>query len=79
MSTRKVKYRPCMDFSRHVNDYISKLGIKLSNIPEAEKLLKKGDGQTYFDLQNMYFHVCMKKSQWPILGFEIESPEGKRV
>jgi hypothetical protein len=51
-----------MDFSRHVNDYIPKQAVKLSNLPEAEKMLEKGDWQTSFDLPNVYISACTSPS-----------------
>ena len=40
---------------------------------------EKGDWQTSFDLQNMYLHVRVHRSQWPLLGCQVESPEGEKV
>ena len=79
LRTGKLKLRPCMDFSRHLNDYIPKQAVKLSNLPEAEKLLEDGDWQTCFDLSNMFFHVKINRNQWKFLGCEIESPEGEVI
>ena len=66
-----------MDFSRHVNLFIPDQPVKLSHLHEAEKLLEKGDWQTSFDLENMYFHVGINEAFQKYFGFSITSPEKK--
>ena len=74
--TGEIKLRPCMDFSRHVNKYITDQPVRLSNLAEAEKLLEPGDFQTSYDMENQYFQVKLNKDYWKYLGCEIETPEG---
>ena len=75
----EVKLRVCMDFSRNVNLFIPDQPVRLSHLHEAEKLLEKGDWQTSFDLENMYFHVKINKDYQKYCGFAIKSPEDDKT
>ena len=77
--TGKVKKRPCMDFSRHVNTFIPDQPVRLSNLDEAEKMLQPGDFQTSYDMENQYFQILVHEDYWKFLGCEIFSPEGLKV
>ena len=77
LKKKETKLRVCMDFSRHVNLFIPDQPVKLSHLHEAEKLLEKGDWQTSFDLENMYFHVRINEAFQKYFGFSITSPEKK--
>ena len=77
--TNKLKLRPCLDFSRHVNHYIKDQSVRLTNLQEAEKLLEKDDWQTSFDMLNMYFHVRVNEEFQKFFGCQVTSPEGEKI
>ena len=79
LRTGKIKLRPCMDFSRHVNKFIEDQPVRLANLEEAEKLLEEADYQTSFDMENMYFQIEVKKMFQKYFGCAIMSPEGEQI
>ena len=61
--TGKVKKRPCLDLSRHVNKYIMDTPVNISHLSAVEDMLLEGDFQTLYDLNNMYFQVKVTQKQ----------------
>ena len=73
--TEKIKYRPCIDLSHHVNKYIVDTPTSISHLSTVEDMLLEGDYQTVYDLENMYFQIVMTPEQRMFLGCQIEDPE----
>ena len=73
--TGKIKYRPCIDLSHHVNKYIVDTPTSISHLSAVEDMLLEGDYQTVYDLENMYFNIVVTPEQRKFLGCEIEDPE----
>ena len=72
--TGKVKKRPCLDLSRHVNSYIVDTPVTISHLSAVEDMIIEGDYQTLYDLENMYFQIRVKPEHRKFLGCEIENP-----
>jgi hypothetical protein len=68
--TDSVKYRPCIDLSRHVNHHIHHLPAKLDDLSIAQQLIHPGDFMASFDLKNQFFQVRLVPSmrRFIILG-----------
>lgn len=72
--TGKVKKRPCLDLSRHVNSFIVDTPVSISHLSAVEDMLEEGDYQTLYDLENMYFQIVVAEEDREFLGCEIEDP-----
>ena len=70
----KVKKRPCLDLSRHLNHYIINTPTSISHLSAVEDMLIEGDYSTLYDLENMYFQVKIAPEQRQFLGCQIEDP-----
>ena len=70
----KVKKRPCLDLSRHVNLHISDTPMSISHLSAVEDMLVEGDYQTLYDLENMYFQIKVVPEHRKYLGCKIEDP-----
>jgi hypothetical protein len=55
--TDSIKYRPCIDLSRHVNKFIADMTIKLDNLTVSQELIHPGDYMVARDLENQFFQV----------------------
>ena len=75
LSTGETKLRPCLDASRHLNNYLVTAPVKLADLKVAEKLLEPDDYMAAYDLENMYFHVNIHEDHHKYLGFQIPCPE----
>ena len=73
LKTGKMKLRPCLDLSRHVNDYLENWPCKLADLDTSAILLDKGDWQMCLDLENQYFHVRINPSHQKYLGFKLNT------
>ena len=71
----KIKKRPCLDLSRHVNKFIVDSPMNISHLGAVENILIEGDYQTLYDLENMYFQVKVSKEDRQYLGCSIEEVE----
>ena len=74
-----VKYRPCIDLSRHVNLHISDMGVKLDDLYVSEGLIAPGDFMTALDLENMYLHIRLRPDMRKYLGFAVPQEDGSTV
>ena len=72
----KIKKRPCLDLSRHVNKFIVESPMKISHLSAVENTLLEGDYQTLYDLENMFFQVKVSKEDRQYLGCRIEDDKG---
>ena len=55
--TGKIKHRPCIDMSRHLNPLMKEEKCKLEDLSIAEQLVDKNDFMCTLDLKNQFFHV----------------------
>ena len=76
LKTGEIKRRPCLDLSRHINDYLVHWPVKLADLDASADLLSPGDWQSVLDLENMYFHVSIHHSHRKYLGFKIQDGNG---
>jgi hypothetical protein len=74
---QEVKYRPCIDLSRHVNKHIKKVHVKLDDLDSAEQLIEQGDFLTAFDLENQFFHVYLRPEDRKYFGFAVPDEKGQ--
>ena len=75
--TQIVKYRPCIDLSRHVNLYIAGSHMKLDDLAIAQELIDHGDFMAAFDLENQFFQVRLAPETRKYFGFMIPSVSGE--
>ena len=71
LSSGKMKKRPCLDASRHLNNYLLCNKVKLADLSVSEKILDYQDWQSSFDLENQYFHISINPVFHKYLGFSI--------
>ena len=64
-----------LDLSRHLNDFMEPLPVKLCNLTQSELLLDKGDFQGGMDLENQYFHVRVHFDHQTYLGCKVRNPD----
>ena len=76
-SSGRLKFRPCIDLSRHVNKCVRVMHVKLDDLSQSESLLEKGDFLTAFDMESQFFHVKLAEEQRKFFGFTVVSEEGK--
>jgi len=74
--TNSVKYRPCIDLSRHVNNFISPIPCKLDDLSAAQELIAAGDFMTSLDLENQFFQVQLDPAMCKFLGFMVPEEDG---
>jgi Reverse transcriptase (RNA-dependent DNA polymerase) len=74
--TDTVKYRPCIDLSRHVNNYIDDMSVKLDNLTTAQNHIAPGDYMVALDLENQFFQICLHPDMKKFLGFAVPEPDG---
>jgi len=74
--TQLVKYRPCIDLSRHVNLYIAGSHMKLDDLAIAQELIDTGDFMAAFDLENQFFQVRLAPETQKYFGFMVPSVSG---
>ena len=79
LAANSVKYRPCIDLSRHVNLHISDMGVKLDDLYVSEGLIAPGDFMTALDLENMYLHIRLRPDMKKYLGFAVPQEDGSTV
>jgi hypothetical protein len=70
-TTGKIKYRPCIDLSRHVNKQLVEQHVRLDDLGQSEGLIEQGDSMAAFDLEEQFFHVEMNPQFKKYLGFTI--------
>ena len=75
--TGEVKFRPCLDLSRHVNKYLAVPPVKLEDLEVGEKLLEPGCWQASWDLASAYLHVNVAPEYHQYLGFSLPDLSGK--
>ena len=76
LAANSVKYRPCIDLSRHVNLHIADMGVKLDDLYVCEGLIAPGDFMTALDLENMYLHIRLRPDMKRFLGFAVPQEDG---
>ena len=76
LKSGKIKRRPCLDLSRHVNFHLLKSPTKLADLDTSAILLDRGDWQAALDLQNQYFHVRLHPSNQQFFGFKLSADSG---
>jgi hypothetical protein len=74
--TDTIKYRPCIDLSRHVNNYIVHSPAKLDDLTIAQQLIAPGDYMCAFDLENQFFQVRLSPDTKKYFGFAVPYPDG---
>ena len=77
--TDVIKYRPCIELSRHVNRFIKDFLVKLDDLTVVEVLVSSGDFMTAFDLENQFFLVRLNPAMSDFLGFMVPDPSGTPV
>ena len=77
--TDVIKYRPCIELSRHVNRFIKDFLVKLDDLTVVEVLVSSGDFMTAFDLENQFFQVRLNPAMSDFLGFMVPDPSGTPV
>ena len=78
LASNSVKYRPCIDLSRHVNKHIADMGVKLDDLRVSEALISPNDYMTALDLENMYLNIRLRNDMKKYLGFMVPFPDGDR-
>ena len=76
LAANSVKYRPCIDLSRHVNLHIADMGVKLDDLYVCEGLIAPNDFMTALDLENMYLHIRLRPDMKRFLGFAVPQEDG---
>jgi hypothetical protein len=74
--TEVMKYRPCIDLSRHVNRFIAASSVQLDHLSISQELILPGDFMTSLDLENQFFHVRLAPGMWKYLAFAVPAADG---
>lgn len=75
--TGKVKNRPCIDMSRHLNKLMKEEKCKLDDLSVAEQTLEKDDFMCTLDLKNQFFHVHLNPEFRKFFGFKLPRESGE--
>ena len=70
--TGEVKYRPVIDMSRHVNNYMIVPHTTLQDLKTSEPWVTRGIFQTSLDLTSMFHHVRLHESMYEYFGFALD-------
>ena len=70
--TGKVKKRPCLDLSCHVNSFIVDTPVSISHLSAVEDMLQEGDYQTLYDLENMYFQIVVAEQDREVWAVKLK-------
>ena len=76
LQTGVTKYRPCIDLSRHVNNFISPCPAKLDDLTVVEELVVPNDFMVALDLENQFFQIRLHPSMSKFLGFMVPDLDG---
>ena len=74
--TGKLKHRPCIDMSRHLNPLMKEEKCKLEDLSIAEQLVDKNDFMCTLDLKNQFFHVQLNSDYKKFFGFKLPNESG---
>jgi hypothetical protein len=74
--TEVMKYRPCIDLSRHVNWFIAASSNQLDHLSISQELIHPGDFMKSIDLENQFFHVRLAPRMRKYLGFAVPAADG---
>jgi len=75
-SSDKIKFRPVLDLSRHVNHFIPSRSVQLDDLSHVADLLEQGDYLLAFDLKNQFFHVRLHPEARKFFGFAVPDETG---
>jgi hypothetical protein len=75
-ATDSIKYRPVLDLSRHVNNFVQTRPVQLDDLPQIADLIEPHDFLTAFDLKNMFFHVRLHPEIRKYFGFSVPDESG---
>ena len=70
--TGEVKYRPVIDMSRHINNYMIVPHTKLKDLNTSEPWVTRGIFQTSLDLTSMFHRVRLHESMYEFFGFALD-------
>ena len=76
LQTGITKYRPCIDLSHHVNNFISPRPAKLDDFTDVEELIIPNDFMVALDLENQFFQIRLHPSMSKYLGFMVPDLDG---
>jgi len=72
----KIKLRPVLDLSRHVNKFVQDQPVQLDDLTRTEFLLEPEDYLVVFDLKNQFCHVKLHPDAKKYFGFSFEDAAG---
>ena len=75
----KLKLRPVLDLSRHVNLFFREEHCKMDDLSVSEVHITKDCYQAAFDLESQFFHVQINKEQQTYFGFCINDENNTEV
>ena len=75
----KVKQRPCLDMSRHMNKFLNKHHTNFEDLSATACLYKQGDSMCVFDLENQYFHIRLSQEAKQFFGFSVPEEDGSET
>ena len=73
------KKRLVVDGSRHLNPYLLKRRVRLSDLRDVPDLVKEGMIFTCHDLDSGYWHVQIAEEHQQFLGVSVEDEEGNQL
>jgi hypothetical protein len=73
----KLKYRPVLDLSRHVNLFVKDRSVQLDDLHQVAHILAPGDYMLAFDLKNQFFHVRLHPEARKYFGFTVPDESGQ--
>ncbi len=73
----KLKYRPVLDLSRHVNLFVKDRSVQLDDLHQVADILVPGDYMLAFDLKNQFFHVRLHPEARKYFGFAVPDEQGQ--
>jgi hypothetical protein len=76
VNSDKLKFRPVLDLSRHVNYFVAPRTVQLDDLPQIADLLESGDYLLAFDLKNQFFHARLHPEARKYFGFAVPDENG---
>jgi hypothetical protein len=75
-NTDKLKFRPVLDLSRHVNHFVASRTVQLDDLSQVADLIEPDDFLLAFDLKNQFFHVRLLPDARKYFGFAVPDEDG---
>ena len=72
---KQMKFRPVIDMSRHVNNFIEDKKVKLSDLAYFEPLFEKGSFGVTWDFTAMYHQMKLTKGSADLFGCAVEQED----